>query len=338
MKLVYYVLWSVIAISLFSGSIEPVQAMFSNEIATIWYNPSTTSPKKRFPALDKWPSPITSSTSTTKTTTSTSTSSNKANTTTSTSTKHAKVSQTTHEAATITVDVREAASEQQARIQSVQWVKTPQVALIDTTTIDISSPEYPAIDSTPAQETLAVSTDSSIIYLNDRQYVDEEKVRQTWLQWTNDLRNELGRTPYSIDRRLNSTATARSKWAANIGSISHRRRSGDSYYNYNRIVQWFKDTGNEIVWQPIEFRNVGRATFSESIGRGMYSCRVADCTQDMIDATRSTWNFFYSERAANGVHYRALTHPRFALQWLWLWYTSNKYYLTIHYGTEILED
>jgi hypothetical protein len=69
----------------------------------------------------------------------------------------------------------------------------------------------------------------------------------------------------------------------------------------------------------------------------MYGCNEADCTDEVIEATRSTWNFFYRERAANGVHYRALTHKLFKIQGLGVAFSGKKYYLTIHYGTQILE-
>gem|GEM_PF-3411425 len=73
------------------------------------------------------------------------------------------------------------------------------------------------------------------MYLNDRQYVDIQQVRDTWLQWTNYLRTQQlgGRDAYTTDRRLNMTAQAWSDYSASIGSISHRRRASDGYYNYN---------------------------------------------------------------------------------------------------------
>ncbi len=178
-----------------------------------------------------------------------------------------------------------------------------------------------------------------LVYLNDWQYVDMSQVRDTWLQWTNYLRTEqLGdRGAYAADWRLNMTAQAWSDYSASIGSISHKRKSSDGYYNYNWLVQWFKWKWEELTGSPIVFRNVSRATFSESIWRGMWSCREADCTDEVIEATRSTWNFFYKERSYNGVHYRALTHKNFGLQWLGIAFSGKKYYLTIHYGTQILE-
>jgi len=72
------------------------------------------------------------------------------------------------------------------------------------------------------------------MYLNDWQYVDMEQVRDTRLQWTNYLRVEqLGRTPYTRDWRVATTAQAWSDYSVSIGSISHKRKSSDGYYNYN---------------------------------------------------------------------------------------------------------
>ena len=69
----------------------------------------------------------------------------------------------------------------------------------------------------------------------------------------------------------------------------------------------------------------------------MWNCKEADCTDEIIDATRGTWNFFYGERKSNGVHYRALVQPGFGLQGLGIAFSGKKYYLTIHYGTQIIE-
>ena len=117
----------------------------------------------------------------------------------------------------LTVDVRQAASEQQklATIKSVQRQKAPaQVALI---AIDTSSgtpnttTKYSSIDTVIQKDTSISSSNPDVVYLNDRQYVDEAKIRNTWLEWTNNLRTELGRTPYTTDRRLNMTAKHRSE-------------------------------------------------------------------------------------------------------------------------------
>lgn len=191
---------------------------------------------------------------------------------------------------------------------------------------------------TEVQTLVDSGSNSDVIYLNDWQYIDMNQVRNTRLQWTNYLRVEqLGREPYVRDWRVAATAQAWSDYSASIGSISHRRKASDGYYNYNWLVQWFKNKGDELTGSPIVFRNVSRATFSESIWRGMWSCSEADCTDEVIEATRSTWNFFYGERSYNGVHYRALTHPNFGIQGLGLAFSGKKYFLTIHYGTQILE-
>lgn len=231
-----------------------------------------------------------------------------------------------HQSPVVTVDVRQALEEQ---IDDVWGVYDS----------DIIVPEEETITGSYQTWTSYTWVQSDIVYINNWQYVDVSQVRDTWLQWTNYLRTEqLGdRKAYVTDWRLNATATAWSQYAASIGSISHKRKSSDSYYNYNWLVQWFKDKGKELTGSPIVFKNISRATFSESIWRWMYSCSEADCTDEVIEATRSTWNFFYKERAANGVHYRALTHKNFGTQWLGIAFSGKKYFLTIHYGTQIIE-
>lgn len=276
------------------------QAMTTDEVASIWY---TTPKKLKFRALDRGLA-------------STTTSSGGTTWSVHTGSAIAPKKSTSQKSTSVTVDVRKALNQQ-------------------VISFDADSP------SSTTQQTWGVQTwgQSDLIYLNDWQYVDVSKVRDTWLQWTNYLRTEqLGdRGAYSSDWRLNMTAQAWSDYSASIGSISHRRKASDWYYNYNWLVQWFKDRWQDLTGSPIVFRNVSRATFSESIWRWMWSCKEADCTDEVTEATRSTWNFFYGERAANGVHYRALTHKLFEIQWLGIAFSGKKYFLTIHYGTSIID-
>lgn len=228
----------------------------------------------------------------------------------------------------ITVDVRQAMNTQsQSDMQDEE----------DDTSSDIISESDIEVGVTTWTKPTWVQSD--IVYINDWQYVDMKKVRNTWLDWTNYLRTQQlwGRNAYDSDWRLDATATAWSQSAAALWNISHKRKSSDGYYNYNWLVSWFKWKWAELTGNPIVFRNVGRATFSESIGWWWYACSESDCTDEVIEGTRGTWNFFYGERSSNGVHYRALTHKNFGIQWLGLAFSGKKYYLTIHYGTQILE-
>lgn len=212
------------------------------------------------------------------------------------------------------------------------------VGLIASPVVVATTDTWSVIETPVVTGDVTTGTSSDVTYINDRQYINMSQVRDTRLSWTNYLRVEqLGRSSYTTDWRVNATAQAWSDYSASIGSISHRRKASDGYYNYNGLVSWFKWKWEELTGSPVVFRNVGGATFSESIWRGMWNCSEADCTDEVIEATRSTWNFFYGERSYNGVHYRALTHPSFGIQWLGLAFSGKKYYLTIHYGTQIIE-
>ena len=141
-------------------------------------------------------------------------------------------------------------------------------------------------------------------------------------------------SPYTIDTKLTTTATERSTTAKNRGYISHERKKWDWYYNYGKIEKWFADRG-------LKFQNVKKTTFSESIGWWYISCpHDTDCTDALIKATKSTWNFYMAEQwKKSQPHYRALTHKYFTIMWIGITVDekTKRYYIAIHYGTKIVE-
>lgn len=163
---------------------------------------------------------------------------------------------------------------------------------------------------------------------------DIGKVEQTWLTWTNDHRKELWLTGYTIDSKLTTTATERSNLAKTRTYISHERKKWDGYYNYSNIEKRFKD-------RNIVFQNIKRTTFTESIWWGFVKCpKEWDCTEALTKATKSTWNFFMSEKNKKSQpHYKAIVNQYFTVMWVWVSIdpVSKKYYITVHYGTKILE-
>lgn len=88
--------------------------------------------------------------------------------------------------------------------------------------------------------------------------VDTGKVEETRLQWNNELRATLELPDYTLDPRLSATAQERSEKAAVEDKIDHKRKPTDGYYNYLGIENWFLQRG-------VKFKNVNRATFSESL-------------------------------------------------------------------------
>lgn len=88
--------------------------------------------------------------------------------------------------------------------------------------------------------------------------VDTGKVEQHRLQWNNELRTTLELPHYNLDQRLSATAQERSEKAAKEDNIDHKSKATDGYYNYAGIE-------NRFLQRGVKFKNVNRATFSESL-------------------------------------------------------------------------
>ncbi|MBP9779793.1 CAP domain-containing protein [Candidatus Gracilibacteria bacterium] len=161
--------------------------------------------------------------------------------------------------------------------------------------------------------------------------VDMNRVRSTWLSYYNATRSSLGLSPYSYDSRLDATAHSWNiEFAKGRGQNHHRRSPGDSYYSYNTITDWFRLRG-------VEGKVVGGATTTENVGYGTYSCNSSDCTDELINSIRGTYDFFISEKGkAYDAHYRSVVQPNFTKIGLDIIVVpgERRYYLTVHYITE----
>ncbi len=197
------------------------------------------------------------------------------------------------------------------RLAAIRKSKTPKTTAskANTGTVTITPSLSPKLTiSTP---TIASVIEPTFSPNNSIRNVDLNRVRDTWLTWTNKVRSEQGLNPYSIDIRLNSTATEWSEYSKTRGYIIHGR-PGDgcvgvgnyTCYNFSAIDTWFKLRGID----PIV---INRAKHTENIGTRGYSCRDSDCTDELITAIRKTYDFFLSEKSYNGVHYRSLVNPVF---------------------------
>ena len=159
--------------------------------------------------------------------------------------------------------------------------------------------------------------------------VDTEEIRRVWLAWTNDVRTGLGLPPYQEDLHLTYTALDWAKAAANRGSISHKRPGQTAYYDYKRMESWFR--GYDLA-----FANEERTTFTESIGWGVYSCASSDCTDEFLEALRTSFEFFHSEKGkAYAPHYNSMVNPYFRDVGIGVAAAKGKYFLTVHYATDI---
>ena len=159
------------------------------------------------------------------------------------------------------------------------------------------------------------------------------KVESTRLEWTNALRKEQGLAAYVVNPKLTATATEWSTTAKKRWYISHERTKWDWYYNYAKIVKRFAD-------RKLVFQNINKITFSESIWYWYLTCKDGDCTDALIKATKSTWNFYMAEKwKKSQPHYKALINKYFTMMGVGITYDEKlkRYYITIHYGTKVVE-
>lgn len=158
--------------------------------------------------------------------------------------------------------------------------------------------------------------------------IDMDRVRETWLAWTNEARAAQGLYAYVYNEQLDRTAYEWSVTGRARGSMSHKR-TGTAYYDYYEIQDWFSDFG-------LTFSNVGGYTFTENIGRGPYSCSAADCTDELIEAIEYTFDYFMSEATSSyRPHYNSIMNSTFKDIGFGLVVDSGSYYFTVHYATEI---
>ncbi len=178
--------------------------------------------------------------------------------------------------------------------------------------------------------------------------VDMARVRATWLGWYNDARatslaSDSGAplSAYTYHEQLNRSAIAWSEANKAKGMMDHKRSPGDAYYDYSKITAWFEDLG-------LVFKNVNRVTHTENIGWGVFHCSKAsaiggstyggDCTDDLISSIRTTFDFYMAEKdQAYKAHYNSVMNKYFKEIGLGIAVdvAARKYYLTVHYGTEI---
>ncbi len=163
--------------------------------------------------------------------------------------------------------------------------------------------------------------------------IDMEEVRRVWLSWMNEERAKEGLHPYRLNPQLNRTALLWSAFSAERGEMSHRRPGQTAYYDYAMITEWFRGLG-------LEFANVNRVTYSENIGRSPYRCAEPVCTQELLAAIRSTFDFYMAEKdQAEQPHYTSVMNRYFHEIGVGIALGSDgQYYITTHYATAITPD
>lgn len=179
-------------------------------------------------------------------------------------------------------------------------------------------------------------TENTDIDINDNEYyLDINQVKNNWLDWNNQTRQELSLNNYSFNQTLESSAKVWSDSALEKWEISHERNQWDWFYNYNEITKWFANN-----W--VECKNIEWITHTENIWWWAYSCNDWECSDELTDAISRAYTSYINEKwTDNDAHYRSLTNQYFKNIWLWISIEETsenyyEYYLTIHYCTELL--
>ncbi|MFA6255943.1 MAG: CAP domain-containing protein [Candidatus Absconditabacterales bacterium] len=161
--------------------------------------------------------------------------------------------------------------------------------------------------------------------------VDLTKVRDVWLALHNIERSTKSLTSFTYSSALEGTASTWANHLAELGRTSHQRKNTDGYYSYNSIKTWFLDQG--IVFATEE-KN-GQSLFTENLGRGYYTCKKADCTEDFIKAIKTSRAFFIKEKGKSyRPHYNAIMGD-FSIIGLGVALVGSKYYLVSHYTQDL---
>jgi uncharacterized protein YkwD len=161
--------------------------------------------------------------------------------------------------------------------------------------------------------------------------ISMSQVRQTWLDWYNDARAELGLHGYVYNDHLNKSAIIWSEYMRDADEMSHIRPGQTDSYDYSIITDWFADLG-------LAFKNVSGVTYSENIGYGTYRCNDSDCTQELIDSIENIFNGYMAEKETSYTdHYDSVTNVYFNEIGMGIAIDSLKevMYITVHYGTEL---
>jgi uncharacterized protein YkwD len=159
--------------------------------------------------------------------------------------------------------------------------------------------------------------------------VDIKTIESTWLKWMNDTRAQQGLAAYTYNDQLIRTATVWSEYNKARGYVNHKRPGTTAYYDYYAIEDWFQNLG-------LTFKNDAGYTFTENIGYGPYYCQTEDCTTDLLEAIRYTYDYYLSEAGSSySPHWNSIVASRFKQVGLGLTVDEDTYYLTVHYATSI---
>lgn len=160
--------------------------------------------------------------------------------------------------------------------------------------------------------------------------INMQTVRKAWLSWYNDERRNANLPAYTLSEQLNRTATIWSEHSAKKDVLSHKRPGQTAYYDYAIITDWFKNLG-------VEFANINGVTYSENIGRGPWLCEEEDCTTEMVNAVRETFeSYLAEENQSSRPHYNAIFNPFFTQMGVGITIDkeTQQYFITTHFASD----
>lgn len=173
----------------------------------------------------------------------------------------------------------------------------------------------------------------------EKEGINIQALKTTWLKWQNDARKKLLLPAYTYNTKLDITAFEWSYISMWKTVMDHKRSPWDSYYDYSKITSWFSDR-----W--VTCRNANGATNSESIGWWNFSCSDGECTNEIETVMKDIFDMYMAEKWRKypaDAHYRAITHNSFKNIWLGIavkkstekrdYYTL---YMTTHYCTDLI--
>lgn len=163
-------------------------------------------------------------------------------------------------------------------------------------------------------------------------YYNTDTIISNWIKWTNEERRRHDTWDIKINDNLTKTAFEWANYSKSKWSISHKRPWQNVYYDYKKITSWFRSR-----W--LIFSKIGWSTFSESIWWNTYSCSQKDCTEAISQAVYKTFAMYLREKWNKySPHYGAMINKNFKQIGIGIVVdeTKKKYYLTVHYATQVI--
>lgn len=168
---------------------------------------------------------------------------------------------------------------------------------------------------------------------NKKYNINSQEIENFWIDLHNQKRSQSYLQSFQYNNKLENTSI---EWSYNNyfkQSMDHKRDFGDSWYDYNKIEDWFQ---KRWVVCPLSWST----TTSESIAQYGFYCSDNQCDDEFKGSLQTIFDIYYAEKGLSypqNAHYLAIMSPN--LRSMWMWYTLYQwefpdyyeYYLTTHY-------